>query len=79
MTHLCVVLVCLSVPPPDTPVGSMAVKSSEFYKQDCPATREVDLPVTSDVAGAAMKSEWVSVGNRRMHAHGTLTGKHRSL
>jgi hypothetical protein len=34
-----------------------------------------DLLVTSDIAGVAMKSEPVKIGNRSMHMPGTLIGK----
>jgi hypothetical protein len=60
-------------------VISAAFTSSEFNKQDCPVTREVNLSVTSDVAGVAMKSKSVSVGSRRMRAPGTLIGNRWSL
>jgi hypothetical protein len=34
-----------------------------------------DLLVTSDISGAAMKSEPITIGNRKMHMPGTLIGK----
>jgi hypothetical protein len=34
-----------------------------------------DLLVTSDVPGMAMKSEPIVIGNRKIHAPGTLIGK----
>jgi hypothetical protein len=34
-----------------------------------------DLLVTSDIAGVAMKSEPITIGNRKMHMPGTLIGK----
>ncbi len=34
-----------------------------------------DLLVTSDVPGLAMKSEPITIGNRKMHMPGTLIGK----
>ena len=34
-----------------------------------------DLLVTSDIPGAAMKSEPIMIGNRKMHTPGTLIGK----
>ncbi len=34
-----------------------------------------DLLVTSDVERVAMKSEPITIGGRRMHAPGTITGK----
>jgi hypothetical protein len=34
-----------------------------------------DLLVTSDIPGLAMKSEPITIGNRKMHMPGTLIGK----
>jgi len=34
-----------------------------------------DLLVTSDIPGLAMKSEPITIGNRKMHLPGTLIGK----
>src|SRR5260370_33585486 len=34
-----------------------------------------DLLVTSDIPGGAMKSEPITIGNRKMHMLGTLIGK----
>jgi len=34
-----------------------------------------DLLVTSDIPGVAMKSEPISIGNRKLHTPGTLIGK----
>jgi hypothetical protein len=34
-----------------------------------------DLLVTSDLPGLAMKSEPITIGNRKMHMPGTLIGK----
>jgi hypothetical protein len=59
--------------------GKVLVATAWRVKVRVDATRAPvrigDLLVTGDVAGAAMKSEPVVVGGRRMHAPGTIIGK----
>jgi hypothetical protein len=58
-------------------VGGAALFS--IHDLDNAATRFTihigDLLVTSDIAGVAMKSEPITIGNRKMHMPGTLIGK----